>query len=172
MAGDRLWRNHCCPTAARAPGNRTGGYSFLQVLQVKKRADERTRTADLLITSELILLVEQSTLHQLGLERIYRTVTTVKVGTICVDLVSNSSGYRETVPCLSIPHRQMLWSAARWTFSKQSSCAETLNRPCRIPETDFREGLASRYLVDTALFRSRRCVDSPGGRVNALEEDR
>src|ERR687890_1566546 len=45
MAGDRLWRNHCCPTAARAPGNRTGGYSFLQVLQVKKRADERTRTA-------------------------------------------------------------------------------------------------------------------------------
>ena len=32
---------YCC----QSPGNRTGGYSFLQVLQVKKRADERTRTA-------------------------------------------------------------------------------------------------------------------------------
>jgi hypothetical protein len=36
----------------------------------------------------------------------------------------------------------------------------------------FRERLPSRYLVDTVLFRSRRCVDSPGGRVNGLEEDR
>ena len=27
---------------------------FLRILQVKKRADERTRTADLLITSELL----------------------------------------------------------------------------------------------------------------------
>ena len=32
----------------------TGVFSFLQDLQVKKRADERTRTADLLITSELL----------------------------------------------------------------------------------------------------------------------
>src|SRR5688500_13231394 len=34
------------------------------------------------------------------------------------------------------------------------------------------ENAPSRYLVDTALFRSRRCVDSPGGRVNDLEEHR
>ena len=50
--------------------------------------------------------------------------------------------------------------------------AKLLNRLCRILETDFRERLPSRYLVVTALFRSRRCVDSPGGRVNDLEEDR
>ena len=76
------------------------------------------------------------------------------------------------MPCISIPHRQMLWSAARSTFSKMSSCAEILNRLCRILDTDFRERLPSRYLVDTALFRSHGCVDSPGGRVNDLEEDR
>jgi hypothetical protein len=33
------------------------GFSLLRVLQVKKRADERTRTADLLITSELLYLL-------------------------------------------------------------------------------------------------------------------
>jgi hypothetical protein len=32
-------------------------FSFLRVLQVKQRADERTRTADLLITSELLYLL-------------------------------------------------------------------------------------------------------------------
>jgi hypothetical protein len=41
------------PTAANAPDKRTGGFFFLRVLQVKRRADERTRTADLLITSEI-----------------------------------------------------------------------------------------------------------------------
>ncbi len=40
------------PTAAKAPDKRTEGFFFLQVLQVKRRADERTRTADLLITSD------------------------------------------------------------------------------------------------------------------------
>jgi hypothetical protein len=33
------------------------GFSFLRDLQVKRRADERTRTADLLITSELLYLL-------------------------------------------------------------------------------------------------------------------
>ena len=36
---------------------RAGHSTFLQYLQVKRRADERTRTADLLITSELLYLL-------------------------------------------------------------------------------------------------------------------
>ena len=49
----RFWdRVYCCPTAAKAPDVNVGGFSFFQDLQVKKRADERTRTADLLITSD------------------------------------------------------------------------------------------------------------------------
>jgi hypothetical protein len=39
-------------TADKALDTNTVGFSFLLVLQEKKRADERTRTADLLITSE------------------------------------------------------------------------------------------------------------------------
>ena len=46
------------PTAAKAPDKRTGGIFFLRVLQVKKRADERTRTADLLITSVRSVVAE------------------------------------------------------------------------------------------------------------------
>jgi hypothetical protein len=48
----RLWGSYCYPTAAKAPDNQTEGFLFLWVLQVKKRANERTRTADLLITSD------------------------------------------------------------------------------------------------------------------------
>ena len=44
--------SYCCPNAAKAPDVHVGGYCFLRDLQVKKRADERTRTADLLITSD------------------------------------------------------------------------------------------------------------------------
>jgi hypothetical protein len=42
---------YCCPTAAKPPVERAGHSTFLQYLQVKRGADERTRTADLLITS-------------------------------------------------------------------------------------------------------------------------
>ena len=37
----------CLRTADKAPDTKIGGFSFLRVLQEKKRADERTRTADL-----------------------------------------------------------------------------------------------------------------------------
>jgi len=44
----RLWdRAYCLRTADKAPDQNIGGFSFLRVLQVKRRADERTRTADL-----------------------------------------------------------------------------------------------------------------------------
>jgi hypothetical protein len=43
---------YCLRTADKAPDVLVGGFPFLRVLQVKKRADERTRTADLLITSD------------------------------------------------------------------------------------------------------------------------
>ena len=51
-AWTKLWDSYCCPTAARAPGSVAGGFSFLRDLQEIQRADERTRTADLLITSD------------------------------------------------------------------------------------------------------------------------
>jgi hypothetical protein len=45
----RLWdRVYCLGTADKAPYTCTGSILFLWVLQVKKRADERTRTADLI----------------------------------------------------------------------------------------------------------------------------
>jgi hypothetical protein len=47
----KLWVSRCCPTAAKAPVERAGYSTFLQYLQEKHRVDERTRTADLLITS-------------------------------------------------------------------------------------------------------------------------
>jgi hypothetical protein len=51
MQGMRSWdRVYCCPTAAKPPVERAGHSTFLRYLQVKRRADERTRTADLLIT--------------------------------------------------------------------------------------------------------------------------
>ncbi len=54
------------------------------------RADERTRTADLLITSELFLLDEQPALHLFDLRPVYRTAIKVQVGTICVHVLSNT----------------------------------------------------------------------------------
>jgi hypothetical protein len=51
--GTRSWDSvYCCPTAAKPPVERAGHSTFLRYLQVRKRADERTRTADLLITSD------------------------------------------------------------------------------------------------------------------------
>jgi hypothetical protein len=44
---------YCLRTADKAPDVRVGSFLFLRILQAKKRADERTRTADLLIGSEL-----------------------------------------------------------------------------------------------------------------------
>jgi hypothetical protein len=47
-AWTRSWdRVYCCPTAAKPPNILSGAFLFLWVLQVKRRADERTRTADL-----------------------------------------------------------------------------------------------------------------------------
>jgi hypothetical protein len=43
-----LWKAYCCPTAATPPTLSLGALNFLRDLQAKKRADERTRTADLL----------------------------------------------------------------------------------------------------------------------------
>ena len=46
MQGTRSWdRVYCCPTAAKPPVERAGHSTFLRYLQVKRRADERTRTA-------------------------------------------------------------------------------------------------------------------------------
>ena len=53
----RFWVSYCCPTAAKPPIILLGACLFLQDLQEKRRADERTRTADLLITSELLYLL-------------------------------------------------------------------------------------------------------------------
>ena len=44
----------------KAPGSESGAFSVLRILLTYKgfgRADERTRTADLLITSELLYLL-------------------------------------------------------------------------------------------------------------------
>jgi len=38
------WFFYCCPTAAKLPVERAGHSTFLLFLQVKKRADELTRT--------------------------------------------------------------------------------------------------------------------------------
>jgi hypothetical protein len=43
---------YCLRTADKAPNTMTEGFLFLWGLQAKRRADERTRTADLLITSD------------------------------------------------------------------------------------------------------------------------
>jgi hypothetical protein len=43
---------YCCPTAAKSLVFALRVLGFLRDLQEKQRADERTRTADLLITSE------------------------------------------------------------------------------------------------------------------------
>jgi hypothetical protein len=66
----------------------------LAYLRAKKRADERTRTADLLITRELFLLDEKRALHLLSFRPVYWTATNVKVGTICVRVLSNARIYR------------------------------------------------------------------------------
>jgi hypothetical protein len=56
-ARDRIRRSYCCPTAAKSLVFALRVLGFLQDLQEKQRADERTRTADLLITSELLYLL-------------------------------------------------------------------------------------------------------------------
>ena len=43
---------YCCPTVAKFAIFLLKTFLFLRLLQAKRRADERTRTADLLITSE------------------------------------------------------------------------------------------------------------------------
>jgi hypothetical protein len=50
------------------PVERAGYSTFLQYLQVKRRADERTRTADLLITSVRSVVAERC----LGLQILHR----------------------------------------------------------------------------------------------------
>ena len=40
-----VWKIYCCPTAANSPPSVLGVLNFSRDLQVKKRADERTRTA-------------------------------------------------------------------------------------------------------------------------------
>jgi hypothetical protein len=55
-------------TADKAPDQNIGSFSFLRVLQAKKRADERTRTADLLITSVRSVVAERCT----GLQILHR----------------------------------------------------------------------------------------------------
>jgi hypothetical protein len=47
-----LMVSYCLRTADKAPVVLVGGFPFLRILQVKERADERTRNALLLITSE------------------------------------------------------------------------------------------------------------------------
>ena len=70
MPEERFCVVYCCPTAAKPPVILLEAFRFLWDLQVKKRADERTRTADLLITSELLYL-----LSYVGLfgRRVYRS---------------------------------------------------------------------------------------------------
>jgi hypothetical protein len=46
-ARDRIRRSYCFPTAAKFPSFVLITLTFMRDLQVKKRADERTRTADL-----------------------------------------------------------------------------------------------------------------------------
>ena len=53
-------------TANKALETHIVDFSFLRDLQEKKRADERTRTADLLITSELLYLLSYVGLRREG----------------------------------------------------------------------------------------------------------
>jgi hypothetical protein len=62
-----------------------------------KRADEGTRTPGLLITSELFLLDEQPPPHFLSLRSVNWTAAKVKVGTICVHLVSDTKKLEEPI---------------------------------------------------------------------------
>jgi hypothetical protein len=58
--GQGTWIVYCCPTAAKAPDMDIGCFYFLRDLQARKRADERTRTADLLhlrVISQALLSV-------------------------------------------------------------------------------------------------------------------
>jgi hypothetical protein len=57
---------YCCPTAAKALDIRVGDFSLLRYLQEKQRADERTRTADLLITSVRSVVAERCTRLQIS----------------------------------------------------------------------------------------------------------
>jgi hypothetical protein len=47
---------YCCPTAAKFSIFLLKTFLFLRLLQAKRRADERTRTAFLLITSKLLAI--------------------------------------------------------------------------------------------------------------------
>jgi hypothetical protein len=47
-ARNRLWRSYCLRTADKALDVWYGRFPLLRLFQVKRRADERTRTADLL----------------------------------------------------------------------------------------------------------------------------
>jgi hypothetical protein len=74
-------------------GRKAGAIALLYVLPAnrhKKGADERTRTADLLITSELFQLDEQPAPHLFDFRPVYRTAIKVQVGTICVHVLSNT----------------------------------------------------------------------------------
>jgi hypothetical protein len=51
------YRVYCLRTADKAPDTNIERYSLLRDLQEKQRADERTRTADLLITSLLAYIL-------------------------------------------------------------------------------------------------------------------
>ena len=66
-------------------------YEHSANLSQTRRADERTRTADLLITSELL---DHRTIDSLRVSFLlspsHRTVTNVRVGTAGVDTVANS----------------------------------------------------------------------------------
>src|SRR5215218_4963353 len=66
----RPWdKVYCCPTAAKPPGGASRVFYFLQYLQVKRRADERTRTADLLhlrVCGQWLLSVAQAFKFPIG----------------------------------------------------------------------------------------------------------
>ena len=57
-----------------------------------RRADSNRFTAP--ATSELFLLEEQPAPQFLGLRLIYWTVTKVQAGTMCVHVLSNTSGHK------------------------------------------------------------------------------
>ena len=83
-------RIYCCPTAAKTPDVDIGGFYFSRDLQEKRRADERTRTADLLITSVRSVVAEGCTDLQIPLrQRVFSSLYCSLLQGIACGLGSN-----------------------------------------------------------------------------------
>src|SRR5918911_3414510 len=113
-----------------------GSFSFLPVLQVKRRADERTRTADLLITSD----------HS-------------GVAGVCTGLqIPHIWAVFSSVAC-TVLHRIGLWVVSEW-YQQRHSCL-TIVLGCGIHPKDIQH-LASETRIRPLIGHYSRWIPSVG----------